>query len=571
MAPPQGEKGAQIEGMLTKASRSSHSSDVGLRYVVSPLQQLHGIECFYVRSLEKIRVSKLVPSCRCGRSWASPQRGDVFRGMSPPWGSLVRNRGEIGVREDRIPGIRHPFGVTIPWLRFYHPRGVTTSSPTNGTCTAAIAKEERPNEQVSRVPTGRTTTPGQQMADASRMEEESECVEPILECLGEEDEVFNLVDELQGSTMMRTRDRYKSSTCMFLLHLYHRNHPALNPAFAQEMKKVLEGPRPRGRCTDGTLIHDLLPGYSQSRPLEPLLWERVTPEVILAPIANLRRENSKTSDSKINAYRAAIHLLFKDFGKTSVWQTIAPTVSTIIHGWKKRIARKRKEDGVEAKRGMTALPFKLYALICKQLAQHKLIGPFAWCYATLLWNLMCRSDNISYINLGHIKYKDDHLLMYFAHSKTDQEGKLAKYPRAIYANPLEPWICPVTALGVYLICISACVGGPSTGVPLFQGNQENCARRFRACLSSEVKRLSARLEELGLIEEDIGTHSFRKGAATYASAGGTACPSSSSISLRAGWSQPGVEDTYRRFDAAGDEHVGRVVNGLRMHHEELAL
>ena len=79
------------------------------------------------------------------------------------------------------------------------------------------------------------------------------------------------------------------------------------------------------------------------------------------------------------------------------------------------------------------------------------------------------------------------------------------------------------------------------------------------------------LEEQGLSEDNIGTHSFRKGAATYVSAGGTACPSSSSISLRAGWSQPGVEDTYRRFDAAGDEHVGRVVTGLRMHNEELAL
>mmetsp|Transcript_13 Transcript_13/g.112 ORF Transcript_13/g.112 Transcript_13/m.112 type:complete len:110 (+) Transcript_13:7388-7717(+) len=109
------------------------------------------------------------------------------------------------------------------------------------------------------------------MVDGPRMEEESECVEPVLECLGEDDEVFNLVEELQGSTMMRTRDRYKSSTSMFLLHLYCRNHPALNPAFAQEMKKVLEGPRPRGRCTAMTSIWDLLPRYSQSRPLEPLL------------------------------------------------------------------------------------------------------------------------------------------------------------------------------------------------------------------------------------------------------------------------------------------------------------
>lgn len=47
------------------------------------------------------------------------------------------------------------------------------------------------------------------------------------------------------------------------------------------------------------------------------------------------------------------------------------------------------------------------------------------------------------------------------------------------------------------------------GLPLFQGNQEDCALRFRACLSSQVKRLRARLEEHGLTEENIGTHSFR--------------------------------------------------------------
>eukprot|EP00963_Diacronema_lutheri_P010557 scaffold1074_cov303-Pavlova_lutheri.AAC.1 len=71
--------------------------------------------------------------------------------------------------------------------------------------------------------------------------------------------------------------------------------------------------------------------------------------------------------------------------------------------------------------------------------------------------------------------------------------------------------------------------------------------------------------------QSVGTHSFRKGAATYASAGGTACPSLSAISLRAGWTQPGVEDTYRRYDSAGDEHVGRVLTGLPMNGEELAI
>ena len=32
-----------------------------------------------------------------------------------------------------------------------------------------------------------------------------------------------------------------------------------------------------------------------------------------------------------------------------------------------------------------------------------------------------------------------------------------------------------------------------------------------------------------------------------------------------------MEDTYRRYDSAGDEHVGRVLTGLPMNGEELAI
>ena len=55
---------------------------------------------------------------------------------------------------------------------------------------------------------------------------------------------------------------------------------------------------------------------------------------------------------------------------------------------------------------------------------------------------------------------------------------------------------------------------------------------------------------------------MRKGAATYCSSGTTACPSSVAVHLRAGWTLGGVQDTYHRFDQAGDQHVGRTVCGL---------
>ena len=85
------------------------------------------------------------------------------------------------------------------------------------------------------------STSKQQMEDISGMQVEMEPVEPLEEStLVGEDDVFDLVEELQGSTLMRTRNRYKSSTSMFLLHLYRRSHPALNPVFAQKMNEILE-------------------------------------------------------------------------------------------------------------------------------------------------------------------------------------------------------------------------------------------------------------------------------------------------------------------------------------------
>ena len=55
---------------------------------------------------------------------------------------------------------------------------------------------------------------------------------------------------------------------------------------------------------------------------------------------------------------------------------------------------------------------------------------------------------------------------------------------------------------------------------------------------------------------------MRKGAATYCSSGSTSCPSSSAIHLRAGWAIGGVQDTYIRYEGAGDMYVGRTIAGL---------
>ena len=81
------------------------------------------------------------------------------------------------------------------------------------------------------------------------------------------------------------------------------------------------------------------------------------------------------------------------------------------------------------------------------------------------------------------------------------------------------------------------------------------------------KWLSAALSEvdlLGASENDFGTHSFRKGIASYC-AGMLDGPPVVSIFLRAGWSLGQVQDRYFHYVPGGDQLIARLACGLNYH------
>ncbi|KAJ8539014.1 hypothetical protein ON010_g12857 [Phytophthora cinnamomi] len=120
-----------------------------------------------------------------------------------------------------------------------------------------------------------------------------------------------------------------------------------------------------------------------------------------------------------------------------------------------------------------------------------------------------------------------------------------------------PEICPILGLGIYF----AVLGFASDGKLFKGGNQySRFLKLLKRVLSEDV--LQNVLSKLGMTVKDFGTHSARKGAAAYASSCSTSGPSAASICLRAGWTLPGVQDKYVRFEAAGDMIVGRFVSGL---------
>ena len=120
----------------------------------------------------------------------------------------------------------------------------------------------------------------------------------------------------------------------------------------------------------------------------------------------------------------------------------------------------------------------------------------------------------------------------------------------MYANPLKPWICCHLSLCVLILC----EGYHPSGFLFHQGHAEN---RFSKILKRAVNDCS---DDLGADKDDIGTHSNRKGCATFCLL--QTFISAVQVYLRAGWSLGNVQDRYIFAGAGGDEVVGRAAAGL---------
>eukprot|EP00834_Sanchytrium_tribonematis_P003532 NODE_139_length_16235_cov_0.569038.p3 type:complete len:603 gc:universal NODE_139_length_16235_cov_0.569038:14135-15943(+) len=270
-----------------------------------------------------------------------------------------------------------------------------------------------------------------------------------------------------------------------------------------------------------------------------------------------KSDGSKPGNATYSAHRSGLAHLFREYNVTMTPE-LSESQSRNYLGLRRTTAQRTADGEGRIKVGKDPMDFPLLKFICESLLKSKeKENVFGRCFILICWNLMCRAGNVVSICLEHLEWRNDSLCIYFAHMKNDQTGNRKRDPRHIYANPVSPEICPVLALGVYLLVFSIV---PNQN-KLFPGNSQY--QRFSKLLMKFSKNEGRNaIEERGLQAVDIGTHSVRKGAATYVSSGSTACPSSTAIQLRAGWSLPGVQDTYLRYESAGDMHVRRVVSGL---------
>ncbi|KAK1938813.1 hypothetical protein P3T76_008888 [Phytophthora citrophthora] len=241
-----------------------------------------------------------------------------------------------------------------------------------------------------------------------------------------------------------------------------------------------------------------------------------------------KMKGGKVKVSTLSGYRSAVKDLYrqKRMARPSAYED---EMKPFFQGLK-RVEAENDQKGRGRRTGKEPLTFSLYCRLAEQTLR---LNDNGFCHLFLLsqWNLMCRSKSVETLHISHLECADDSVRCVLHKTKTNQEESGPKDPRHIYANLAQPACCWVLTLGLYLSANPTLASGK-----LFP-RRNNGAKSVWNAFNLE-------------------------GVATYASSGSTGGPSIVSVCLRCGWPLGGVQDRFFRYEAAGDQYLGRVVAGL---------
>ena len=285
------------------------------------------------------------------------------------------------------------------------------------------------------------------------------------------------------------------------------------------------------------------------------------------PRKKVKENGGHVSSSTVTGFKCALVWLHEEKGE-ELDSNLDEALNRFITGYKKDVADLKQQGEMHAFEGKHALSYAGYKMLAEMFLKLKptpnstgnnrtsngtaatwQMGTFGWAFLIFQWNLLARSITVAGMMLAHIGWRDDHLTCTTPRTKTDQTGESA-FPKSIFANPCEPVLCPVLALAVTIF--SRPYRAEGVHPALFQGREQE--DRYSKLLAATLQRLpDAQLALLGAKRGDIGTHSARKGAPTYALSmpGG---PTPASVFLRAGWSLGSVKDRYI-FEGDGADQV----------------
>jgi hypothetical protein len=282
-------------------------------------------------------------------------------------------------------------------------------------------------------------------------------------------------------------------------------------------------------------------------------------------LVDIKHKDKPAAFSTVRQYKSALVWYYEE-QKTIFQPEVNQGIETLLNGYKRKVSDLKLAGKMPVFEGKHHLTYEGYRLLAHALftAEPFSRALFGWPYLVLQWNLIARTATVSSMMMEHVSWEGDALLISTPKHKGDQEG-VKCFARHLYANPLSPVICPVLALAV-LTFTRVLRHDPQAGAQslpnyrVFDGTSNDA--RWSEALGRILSLLpEADVRMLGAEKKQLGTHSVRKGAATYCT-GMVNGPSTVQVFLRAGWSLGNVQDRYLFAGAGGDQLTGRVLCGL---------
>jgi hypothetical protein len=261
------------------------------------------------------------------------------------------------------------------------------------------------------------------------------------------------------------------------------------------------------------------------------------------------------ASSTIYGYYSAIKF---EYSERNIQFNGSNEIYQFLNGYQNTVAKAKENGTMPSMEGKQPLPVKVLHKLCAfSLKNASGDSIYAHLYMLLCWNLIGRTNTTSHIHFANISWNIDSLLITIPRHKGDQAGQNTK-PKHIYANPFAPAICPVLALAIYIFSFGFISTVNNSGLRLFDGSAENAFTKWLH--EKAVRNIPA--EDLGMPIKEVGTHSFRKGAATYVTSFDVL--SETSVNLRAGWTIGKVRSAYIMGTPGSDQVAGRMLCGLNI-------
>ncbi|EKX42523.1 hypothetical protein GUITHDRAFT_73929, partial [Guillardia theta CCMP2712] len=123
---------------------------------------------------------------------------------------------------------------------------------------------------------------------------------------------------------------------------------------------------------------------------------------------------------------------------------------------------------------------------------------------------MSRTRNSNNIEFGHLSWKDDHLCVMFDNKRITNPARKPEKLRRVFANPKMPEICPILALGIYLLSIEQDAKRLFPPPPLHKNE-----RHKTVDLTKTRELVAKELQAKGIRTSTLGSDSIQKGAVVY--------------------------------------------------------